>query len=108
MEKDIVNNEGVCAKRITEAEMRTTFTMTPEQLDSAVNVRSEQFNYETSLDILEYIADNVPAPTIESGIERIAWVIRCAFIMGFRDAATIFNDAAVEGVQLFFGGEETA
>lgn len=95
------------ADRITEAKMYAAFTMTPEQLDSAVNTRSEKLTYKAALDILEYIVDNSPNPPGESGIDRIAFAVRCAFIMGFRDAATIFNDAAIMGIQGFFGGGKT-
>ena len=96
------------ADRISEAKMRATFTMTPEELDSAVNTRSEKLTYEAAIDILEYIVNNAPNHPAESGIDRIAWTVRCAFIMGFRDAATIFNDAAIMGIQEFFGGGKTA
>lgn len=97
------------AERITEDKLRSAFTMTPEELDSAVNTRSEQLTYEVAFDLLEGIVDNVaPPPAVTSGIDRITWVVRCAFLAGFRDAATIFNDAAIMGIQVFFGGGKTA
>ena len=96
--------QGMSTERITEEKMLAAFTITPEQLDSAVNARGKQITYEVAIDMLDSIADNLTPPQVANGIDRIAWAVRCAFLMGFRDAIVIFNEATIMGVQEFFGG----
>jgi hypothetical protein len=102
-------NQSVNAITVCKDKIRTTFTMTSEQIDSVIDGMAERITPEVASDLLVEIIDS-SGTNLDEGIlyDRIIWLIRCAFLAGFRDAATVFNDAAIMSVQELLEGNKTA
>lgn len=81
------------------AKLKDKFSMTPDELESAIAMRRNAMDYEETQKLLCNIIDNTNGVELESRFDRVAWLMHCAYMAGFRDGATFFNvcvDASIE------------
>lgn len=66
--------------------------LTENEIKDLVKIREKHLTYEQSLDLLMKIIESTNA-TKGALIDKAIWNVRCAYLIGFRDALEAYNNA---------------